>query len=515
MFFLAVALALASPATAEGLSRREIQFTIERDLTVIWGEVVDSDTGSPVAGAAVVAAMDSGFNYEVQTDVNGRFVIVVTEDGDHDYVLSFTAIGYDPKTVNGSIKFGENQHLTIGLKYNPFDLQLSESYGTMNRGYTAYSYTGRRFVPFTAQRTVPVLDERGNPVYDVVEERVLTGYTWEERITVYQTETYTVQVSIPVPRYTTVRYVSGWNWVKVGWIYLRLPVYSTRQVLSGYSVKYVTQTLTRQVPHDVWVTRSSTTRPDFLDNPARLQDGSIRNVREIYTVILRQVPRTRVETYTAYRIYDYGGTYYTFLPWSSRQTTVIVTPKNGYSGSVLLRVESGGLEASLGATELKLSSSTSTTLTMTPRYASTHVLTLRALDPSGRLVRTCSYRLNAIESLPSPESWERYVWTALEPDYIPATIVSTRTYIEEINTQTKTEVPSVELDLSILDTFSGKLGGPIYDGGTFGGPMTRFWTVNYMQPVRPDGTLNYVNQKAWELVYDMKIRAQPEPYPIS
>ncbi|MBC7218862.1 MAG: carboxypeptidase regulatory-like domain-containing protein [Hadesarchaea archaeon] len=496
-----LALALAAPVAAEGLSRREIQFTIERSVTVIWGEVIDSDTGRPVAGAVVAAEMDSGSEYETRTDEVGRFMIVVTEDGDHDYVLDFTATGYDPKTVSGFVKFGENKHLTIELKYNPFELRLSESYGSLTRGYAAYSYAGRRSVPFLAQRTVPVLDEKGNPVYDVIEERTVTGYTWEERVTVYRTESYTVKYSVPIPIYSTERYISEWIWVKKGWLYLPVPVYSTRQVVKAYFIKYYTQTLTRQVPYETWVTRSSSTRPDFLDDPVRLQEGNIRNVREIYTVTLRQVPRTRVETYTAYRIYNYGGTYYTFLPWSSSQTTVIVTPRNGYNGSVLLAVDSAGLDARLGATEMSLSSTTTTTLTVTPRYASTHVLTLRALDSGGRLVRTCTYRLDATESLPSPEYWERYVWTALEPDHIPATIVTTQTYTEEIDTQIRTEPVFIELDSSIGFTTNLKPLGPIYDDGSVGGPITRFWSVNYMQPRRPDGTLNYLNQKAWEMVY--------------
>ncbi|MEM3452262.1 MAG: carboxypeptidase regulatory-like domain-containing protein, partial [Candidatus Hadarchaeum sp.] len=497
---LAFTLTLIAPAAAEGLNRREIQFTIERNLTVIWGEVVDADTGRPVVGAIVAAEMDTGSKYQARTDANGQFMIMVAEDGDHNYTLNIAATGYDPKAVSGSVKFGENKHLTIELKYNPFDLQLSESYGSLTRGYMAYSYAGRRSVPFLAQRTVPVLDEKGNPVYDVIEERTVTGYTWEERITVYRTETYTVRVSYPVPMYRTETYVSGWTWAKFGWLYLPVPVYSTRQVFVGYSVRYTTQTLTRRVPYETWVVRSSSTKPDFLNDPAKLREGNIRNVKEIYAVTLRQVPRTRVETYTAYRIYNYGGTYYTFLPWGSKQTTVIVTPRNGYTGSVLLITESSGLEALLGTTELGFSSVATTTLTLTPRYAATHVLNLMALDSGGRLVRTCSYRLDATESLPSPESWERYVWTAREPDYMPATIVNTRTYTEEINTQIKSESVEFEILLSKGEKFFSKL-GPIYDGGSVGGPMTQFWTVNIQQPVRPDGTLNYINQKAWEMVY--------------
>jgi len=55
---------LASPAlaSAESLRRREIQCTVEGAYksAIIEGEVVDIDTGGPVAGAVVSAGIDSG-----------------------------------------------------------------------------------------------------------------------------------------------------------------------------------------------------------------------------------------------------------------------------------------------------------------------------------------------------------------------------------------------------------------------------------------------------------------------
>jgi len=467
------------------------------ELTVIEGEVVDGDTGDQVGGAIVCAEIHPEATYvEVQTDAKGHFAVTITESGDHVYILNVNATGYDSVSITGSIKSGERKYLRLVIEYHPFDLQLSECSGSLGREYTSYSYSGRRSVPFTAQRTVPVLDRYGNPVYDVVVEKVLTGYTWEERTTVYRTEQYTMPVQVLVPKIRTETYVSGWKLVKFGWFVFPAPIISTRLVFDGYTTKTVMQTFTKQVPYEIWVSRSSSTKPDFLKNIFLNQSSNIRNLKEVYTTTVRQVPRTCVETYTAYRIYDYGGTYYSFLPWHSKQTSVIATPRNGYSGSVFLAVESGnGLETRLGSTELRFSAPATTTLTMIPNHASVHIVTVRAFDATGRLVRTCTYRLNVTEFLPSSDSWERYVGTTLEPDQIPPTITATETYTED-------------LELNKFIPITGKPRGPIYDGGTVGGPLTRFWTVDYMHPERPDGTLNYVNQEAWNLVYDLKIHLQ-------
>jgi hypothetical protein len=495
---------LASPAlaSAESLRRREIQCTVEGAYksAIIEGEVVDIDTGGPVAGAVVSAGIDSGLKLiEAVTDANGHFLIGIENTGDHDYDIQVSAVGYDPARVTGSIRSGEQKHLTIKVKYNPFDLRLSDSYGTLSRGYTAYSYSGRRSVPFTAQRIVPVLDRLGNPVYDTVVEKVLAGYTWEERVTLYRTEYYTMPTTILVPRYRTETYLSGWKMVKLGWFSFPVPVFSTRTVFDGYTTRIVLQTFTRQVPYEDWVLKSSPTKPDFLILGS-LPSDRIRNVKEVYDFIIKKVPRTQVETYTAYRIYDYGGEYYSYLPWSSIGTTVIVTMKNGYSGGVFLSAASGGdLELRLGSTVLRGSTTMTTTLTMTPRQAATYSIAVKAFDSRGRLIETCIYWLNAVESLPQPNVWEKYVETALVPDQIPPTITTVKTHTENVEFNQSTVYSAL---------LTGKLCGPRYDGGTVGGPMTQFWTVNYMQPVRPDGTMNYINQKAWEQVYDVKIVSQ-------
>lgn len=638
------------PVSAGNPKREQFRYVVEGPFEgiVIEGDVIDDETGEPVGGSGITGEVHSEITrVDVQADENGHFIVVVPMAGDHIYLLNVFAAGYDPVTVVGSVRSGERKYLQISIHYNPFDMQLSENSGNLERGYAATTYSGKRSIPFLAQRTVPALDSNGKPIHDTVEENVLTGYTWEERVIKYRAETaslsasagdwvdtgdtyelwplfslpslpsgyrwvysgsgwissfykkqyneveyYSAQGYTVTPNYETCyrietyqEWVSGhyescqswervgtetyqewvpghnetrtrtytsWSWEAVGghwewqWAwFMPYPVWVTdygwvahtytttyQEWVPGYYVTrtrdlygWVTRqiwidghyetrtrqvpyqtiasyTATRQVPYEVWEARTSTTMPDIYLDVLGTRRDDMRNLGEVYTTTVRQEPRTRVETYTAYRIYDYGGTYYSFLPWESKQTTVVATPRNWYTGGVRLVVEAGdGVEASLGSSVLTFSSSASTTLTMSPSHASVHNVTVKAYDSNGRLVMTRTYELNTTESLPSGSYWESYVGTTSQPDVIPPTITSTSTTAQTLEPWRDFEIGQIE--------------GQIYDGGTVGGPLTQFWTVDYMQTERQDGTLNYLNQEAWGLTYDLKIPGQIEPIPFN
>lgn len=412
-FCLLFILALPPPASAEEIRRRELQYIIEGKYSIIEGGIFDSETGDPVAGASIKGEVHSEtLQIDAVADASGHFVVEVMEEGDHTYALNVYAPGYEIVTITGSIKFGERKSLQISLKYDPFDLQLSESSGSLVRGYRESSYAVTRLIPFKAQRTVQIFDSRGQPVYDTVEERVLVGYTWEQLVTSYRTEYYKINIQIQVPRYRTERYISGWTTVRSGRLAVRVPVISTRQIFDGYTVKLVPKTVSHLVPYQQWVTRRSPT-PDFYADPrTKTLRDDVRNPREVYKTTIRQVPRTRVETYTAYRTYSYSVTDYSFLPWESKQVQVRAIPKNGYAGRANLGVSAGpGITARLSDASLDLAAETSAVLSITPEGASSQVILLRGHDSKGRFVESCNYAISLTESLPQGSPLDYYTGT--------------------------------------------------------------------------------------------------------
>jgi len=167
------------------------------------------------------------------------------------------------------------------------------------------------------------------------------------------------------------------------------------QTVSGY-------TASRQVSYSVWEVRRSAT-PDFYSNQVfkTLRDG-VRNPQAVYTTTTKQVSLTTVQNYTAYRLYNYSGTGYSFLPWDNKRVPVRVVPKNGYATAARLEVSvDGGVLAGLDSPWVNLASASTATLNLVPVRASTHTVTVKAYDDNGRLAETRSYTLNLSESLPS------------------------------------------------------------------------------------------------------------------
>lgn len=440
-FCLIFLLALSPPASAEEVHRKELQYIIKGQYSIIEGYVFDSKTGDPVVGASITGEIHSEKKrVDVLVNENGYFIVEILEEGDHDYILNVCAVGYESVALTGSIKSGEHKSLRVSIDYNPFDLRLSESSGSLTRGYKTSSYSLSRLVPFTAQRTVQVLDSNGQPVYDTVEEKKLVGYVWEQLVTSYRLEKYTVGIPTLVPKFRTERYISGWTSFRVGRLMVRIPIFSTRQVFDGYTLKLVPQTFTRLVPYEQWVTKSSST-PDFYANPVTkaLRDD-VRNLKVIYTTTIRRIPRTITENYTSYRVYNYTGTIYSFLPWDSKQVIIHVIPKNGYTATARLDVIGGdGVVATLSPSLVELASATTATLNLAPVHASSNVVRVRAYDFKGRLVDSHSYSLNLTESLPS----DSYSWTfarITESQYFIAPAkVTTSTSVEGISVSTSTE----------------------------------------------------------------------------
>jgi len=468
-----------------------------------------------------------------------------------------------------------------------------------------------------------VLDASGNPIYDTVEERVLTGYTWEEKVTRYRTDTKTLGASdgewrdtgvtftetwfsskpTPSPGYRWVetsrgytfgiwttttfkeqvnriqvyqadgwtvtpnyrteeyrvwnprhRWVEGrlefyqervqtgtrlepyqvqipgryvtipkwspgyyantweqyWDWWSLSWRWRRtrvwipgqwratqvwipahtvtryrtVPIYEevtrsryipgywvgawetrTRSVLTGY-------TATKQTSYSVWETKSAPTLPVLYKPGTLTPRDDIRNIKEVYTTTIKQVPRTRVETYKAFRTYDYSGTSYSFLPWGEKQVTVTAIPRNSYTGDVHLQVEAGtAISATLDSSVLSFSSPASTVLRMTPNHVSARTITVNAFDSNGRLVESHTYELNLTESLPSDTVLIENERTTVRPDSIPPTITETTT------SEAGVPMPEEPMILQVPKL----TGGPVYDGGSGpAGPITRLYTVDPM-----------------------------------
>lgn|GEM_PF-4142904 len=445
-FCLLFVLVILPNVSAGDVHRKELQYIIEGEYSIIEGVVFDAETGTPVGGADVKGEINpEGLCIDVIVDASGHFFVEIMEDGDHDFILKVCAPGYEPVTVAGSIKHGEHKNLRIPVNYDPFDLQLSESSGSLTRGYRESSYLISRLIPFKAQRTVQVLDSKGQPVFDTIEERVLTGYTWEQLVIGYRIEYYTFKVPTLVPKYRTERYVSSWVKARVGRLLVFTPIFSMRQVFDGYILKYVAQTTTRLVPYEHWIVKTSTTPDFYADIRTKTLRDDVRNPRAIYTTTIRQVPRTRVETYIAYREYSYSGTVSSFLPWENKQVQVKAIPKNGYTNSANFSVSSiTGATASLGRTSLNLAVETSTTLNVAPERASSQVIVIKAHDSKGRFIESRNYDFSSVESLPSGSSSDLYIGTKRLSSVNVETKVKSTTDLVAIKTNTPVVSPVID-----------------------------------------------------------------------
>ncbi len=229
-------------------------------------------------------------------------------------------------------------------------------------------------------------DDLGRPIYSTRTVRDgyktirVPGYTTEWRITAEEwdywgaayngTHAFTVYTEAEAAQYWVGK---TYSWGLAG----------SGEVLSKETFYNLSdgQTVTGQ-PTAVWETKTSLTEPARSD--------SIRNLRVNYKV-----------TATTYSVTDYS-----LENWESRQTAIIVTPKNGYQGDVQLAADADGVQATVGSTRLSFASPAQTTLNMKP-YSSTsgspHPVTICAYDSNGKLVKTEGYNLN-LSTSPKPLS---------------------------------------------------------------------------------------------------------------
>jgi hypothetical protein len=105
---------------------------------VIEGQVYDSETmeGIParvsfenLVNLENVVSLE---NLENTTGPNGRFKFVLPW-GDFQYVLLFSSPGYENENRENQIGKGGYQFLPVGLRYDPFDLSVSESSVSLSR----------------------------------------------------------------------------------------------------------------------------------------------------------------------------------------------------------------------------------------------------------------------------------------------------------------------------------------------------------------------------------------------
>jgi len=463
----------------------------------IDGTVVDNETGLPVVGAAITGeAYPGAIAISATTNADGYFFIPLPKEENHTYVLNIGAAGYDPLTVTGSAKAGERENLgKIGINYNPFGVELSENSGSIARGYSSStSYTGSsltgwvfdhwEYIEKFALSDSRLATYRNSSSYKLEEEREPGHYGTRTRA-VAKSRTDSVSLSAD----------AGWA-VRLAYAVLGYTVtanYST-VTTTKYNYHYTTYYSLSNKGTWIMLTGNSTSfttdkGSGFVDGPAKIgalwfetvyaRTGTSTETRQVlssYTAS-KQVSYTEMESYqefvpgalTGYKLYgrvEKNTTYsnyttsYSSLSWGSEQTTVAATPRNGYTGSVKLTTSADGVQASLGSSVLTFASPARTTITMTPNDStsgSPHLVTIRAYDSNGRLVRTRTYDLSLSSSKPADYSW-------------PTSSTSYRNAWVPVTSATLT-VKTVLLPLRC------SLDGPIYVNGSYWGTGEQTQTV--------------------------------------
>lgn len=293
-------LSASSPlASAGDVQRDYVKYVIQVERsTVIEGFVVDS-SGEGIENASITGwAHSDNIQIDVRTDENGYFRIVLPSEENHEYFLnvnenhsgyngSHPYRGFNKRTVEDTIKSGEHHRLQIPLDYNPFDVELGETSGSLTRGWTPYSYsyveesrdltgyTYEQFAGYDASvpnyrteryvegyepvyrtetyqerylshyepvyRTESYIHHYATGVYYTTERVTHTGvyYTYEWRTGYQYGHVYSYQVRVP-HYYTYYTYVSVPH-------YYQYPVYAYHEVLDHYEPVYAYRTVTRQV----------------------------------------------------------------------------------------------------------------------------------------------------------------------------------------------------------------------------------------------------------------------------
>jgi hypothetical protein len=355
--------------------------------TVIEGNIVDNELGTPVGGASIAGEVRSDvIHVNVQADENGRFRVVLPRtlaEGNHTFMFNVSAPGYDNRLVTGTLRRGDTRHVEIRLNYNPFDLALSESAGSLVRGWTPFTVyagsSGWLFHRWQHIKNLAVGDPR-LPTFRVNPNFNLEAITSLVRIREgYWRNTPVYSWGPWAHSNTTTSVVSRdvWNRIQGGTTYhteLRLqermtttkwtePIYTTYFVYNFRAYR-------RNWPWELWTlymtgsSRFRTCRGQTFTTSGvfrkreytfvrreRVQTGTRYMVRTVTHV------RHRIRTYTQTwvpPVYERRTTGYSLsgrverntrfyrtdfspLPWDSRHVAMTVTPRNNYAGEVRLR----------------------------------------------------------------------------------------------------------------------------------------------------------------------------------
>ena len=406
LFVLALLFASFPTVSAGGLQTDYVRYIDNIGAlknTIIEGDIVDNETGAGVGGAGVGGEIHSEVIFvNAQADANGHFRIVLPEGENHTYVLKISAIGYDNRTLTGSVESGKRENLgQIRINYNPFDVQPSENSGSLTRGWNAYTksqtYEYRMNVDFQGYKsnvkqlggvTVNTGTKTSNKNYY---ERKFVGEQWFY-------VTYGSYGSF-------IDYDSDGNSVWTGDFGQTYTASNGSEIaLSSYlrNVSYRPQVIRTDSHYETWWAGYQTiggyailrrADPYWLNFHSRSDLGSGLVIpKQNFTISYSEYVDLSSVPY-----YKNNGSFvrtdttdYSLAPWDNMQTIVTATPRNGYTGGVKLSLEfDNEITATLGQSELHFSSPASTTLTLKPKdntHGSSHPVVMRAYDYNNRLV---------------------------------------------------------------------------------------------------------------------------------
>ncbi len=273
----------SSPLASTGDMQRDyVKYVLQVERSMVIEGVVVDNNGQGIENASITGWIHSEIiPINVNTNKNGYFRIVLPGGENHEYSLNINENhfgyntdhpyrGFDNCTIENTIKSGEHHRLRISLNYNPFDVELEETSGSLTRGWTPYShsytvedkeltgYTYEQFVGYDASvpkyrieqyvshyepvyRTEMYVHHYATGVYYTTESVPHTGvyYTYEWITYYYYGHFYMYQISVP-HYYTYYTYVSVPH-------YYQYAVYAYREVFDHYEPVYAYRTVTRQV----------------------------------------------------------------------------------------------------------------------------------------------------------------------------------------------------------------------------------------------------------------------------
>ena len=324
-------------------------------------EVLDNDDNNiKVANARVSGEIGSGVRaIDKNTDADGKLIIENLKVGTYSCDLAVSASGYENRTFvvdNFIIEADKVTTLKLRLRYDPFDMQLGENSGSLTRGWVENRYyllvTENRLATrqiVTAYRGEPSYGPQGRGIqypsklytsqvprgasynssfwegflknyYDTIYGTANNPFRREVRPNPFQEFTrgsstyylstngsssyngkplYTWQTSPQSGYLETARGFKAFQGFYSSWV--TMPVYN------GLFIKYYVAAPTYYYEID--------------DRPGSVVDSVVTPIygTEQYTLY----------TNTLYEVVDHA-----LDNWSSKQTTVTATPRNGYTDSV-------------------------------------------------------------------------------------------------------------------------------------------------------------------------------------